>query len=258
MAGTGFTAEANVTRGLPSYHANPWIADADRRQRFVAFTDPAPDDCVLDVASGPGFNAFAFARRCKRVIAIDDCELALIRAEALRAEERLSQIEFMVGEATDIPFDNGLFDIVTCSIVLHHFESPEAVLREMTRVCRPSGKLAIEDLVVPDDPAGAEHRDTLESLRDPSHKRFLSAAELRGLLDGLGVQIDREEIETSERRLSEWLSVTRPDREVAADCRRRLLDRDLSERAELGVRAVEDDLVFQQAIWRFVASKPAG
>lgn len=255
MAGTGFTAEANITRGLPSYHANPWIADADRRQRFVAFADPSPDDAVLDVASGPGFNAFAFARRCKRVTAIDDCELALIRAEALRSQERLGHVEFMVGEATDIPFDDGLFDIVTCSIILHHFEHPDAVLQEMARVCRPGGKLAIEDLIVPDDLAGAEHRDTLESLRDPSHKRFLRAAELRGLLDELGLQIAREEMETSERRLSEWLSVTRPDREVAADCRRRLLDRDLSEHAELGVREVGDDLAFQQPIWRCVTLK---
>ena len=247
--------QVTVTRGLASYHENDWIADPVRRRAFVDFVQPDPRARVLDVATGPGHNAFAFAERVRRVIGMDDCELALIRAEALRRERRLGQVEFMVGDATEIPFDDGLFEVVTCSIVLHHFEAPAAVIAEMARVCRPDGLVAIEDLIGPADAAGAEHRETIERLRDPSHVRFLSQAEFKRSVEQAGLALLRSKVVTSERRLSEWIAVTRPDREVAAEIRQRLRDHALHDRAGLQVREIDGDLAFTQPIWCAVAHR---
>ena len=241
-----------VTRGLASYYENSWIADPVRRRAFVNFVRPDPRSIVLDVATGPGYNAFAFAERVRRVIGMDDSELALIRAEALRRERRLGHVEFMVGDAQEIPFDNDLFEIVTCTIILHHFEDPAAVIAEMARVCRPDGLVAIEDVIVPEDPVGAEHRETIERLRDASHVRFLSESELRRLIEQVGLSVVRSDVVTSERRFSEWIAVTRPDPGVADAIRRRLRDEARCARAGLQVRDLGDDLAFIQPIYRVV------
>jgi hypothetical protein len=62
---------------------------------------------------------------------------------------------------------------------------PAEVLAEMFRVCRPSGRIAVADLVLPPEKVAAY--DRVEKLRDPSHVRVLSESELRGLLTAVGL-----------------------------------------------------------------------
>jgi SAM-dependent methyltransferase len=68
---------------------------------------------------------------------------------------------------------------------LHHFVQPAEMLAEMARVCKPSGRVAVADLTLPAEKVAAY--DRMERLRDPSHVRVLTEAELRGLLAALGL-----------------------------------------------------------------------
>ena len=73
---------AAFTRQAATYAASAVVADREGRARFVAAVAPAPDARVLDVATGPGFTARAFAERAGLVVGVDLTAAMLARARA--------------------------------------------------------------------------------------------------------------------------------------------------------------------------------
>lgn len=104
-----------------------------------------PELSVLDVGSGPGTITADLASRTGRVIAVEMSEAALdlTRAEIERRE--VSNVDFLVSDAhaLDLPADS--VDVVHAHQVLQHVTSPVQALREMLRVCRPGGIVAVRD-----------------------------------------------------------------------------------------------------------------
>ena len=103
------------------------------------------------------------------------------RAEA--AEARLGNLHLVQADAGRLPFADGRFDLVLCRLALHHFADPVVEVAGMARVTRRSGTLAIIDLLSPDDAELADRYNRFERMRDPSHTRALTGAELRDLLE---------------------------------------------------------------------------
>jgi ubiquinone/menaquinone biosynthesis C-methylase UbiE len=102
---------------------------------------------VADVGTGTGFVAAGLAPRVERVIGIDNAPAMLeVARENLRALGA-SNVELVVGEASRLPLEDGAVDAAFANMVLHHAEDPEAMLREMARVVRPGGTVAITDEV---------------------------------------------------------------------------------------------------------------
>lgn len=92
---------------------------------------------LLDIGTGAGdIPERARARAARRGVALTT--FGLERTAAVAAMARARDMRVCVGDARALPFRDRCFDLVTCSQVLHHFESPEdqAILREMTRVAR--------------------------------------------------------------------------------------------------------------------------
>ena len=138
---------------------------------LVALSGADADARVLDVACGPGFLTMAFAARCRHAVGVDATEpfLAMARAEA---EHRgLRNIEFRTGNAEQLPFGAGAFDVVSCRAAFHHFARPERVLAEMARVVAPHGRLLVADMLSSEDPAKAEYHNRMERLCDPQPRR---------------------------------------------------------------------------------------
>jgi SAM-dependent methyltransferase len=97
---------------------------------------------ILDVGSGSGDVARALVRDGRRrgagvrVTCLDRSAAMLeIARRASGGDERLA---FVLGEGEQLPFADGAFDVVSCTLALHHFEPPQAraLLREMRRVAR--------------------------------------------------------------------------------------------------------------------------
>jgi SAM-dependent methyltransferase len=127
---------------------------------------------VLDVACGAGAVACAAARTARQVTGIDMTPAMIERAEAVQAAAGQANLAWHVGDVTRLPFRACQFDVVLMRYSLHHFPRPAEVVAEMARVCKPSGRVAVADLVLPPDKAAAY--DGLERLRDPSHVRVLA------------------------------------------------------------------------------------
>ena len=102
---------------------------------------------ILDIGCGPGSISMGFAQRVQpgKVIGIDNAGAALTAARAGADQQNISNVSFQVGDAYDLSFSDDSFDVVHAHQVLQHLTDPVAALREMRRVCKPGGLVAIRD-----------------------------------------------------------------------------------------------------------------
>ena len=175
------------TRQAVPFSTAPGIRDEEALRLLVTASGAGPADTVLDVACGPGLVAAAFARVARHVTGIDLTPAMIDRARALVGERGLANVTLQVGDVRPLPYDDGAFSLVVSRFAFHHFPDPGAVLREMARVCAPGGRLVVADTAVSPDPARAAAFNRMERLRDPSHVRALSLAELAGLFEAAGL-----------------------------------------------------------------------
>ncbi len=184
-------------QATPFSTASP-ITDAGALELIVDAAAAGPDDTVLDVACGGGIVVCAFAPHVRHATGIDMTPAMLDRARRLAAEKGVANVAWREGDVTSLPWPDAFFTIVVTRFAVHHFPDPEAVLREMVRVCTPGGRIVVVDTIASADPAKAAAFNRLEKLRDPSHVRALPLAELQDLFrtPGLG----EPEIKFSELR----------------------------------------------------------
>src|SRR5947209_942998 len=116
------------------------------RRTLVKAIDPRPEQRVLDVACGTGLVTFELVRRggCS-VVGLDQSEDMLAVASA-RPQAR---VEFVRGEAERLPFEDGEFDALTFTYLLRYVDDPLATLRELARVVKPGGVVAMLEFDVP-------------------------------------------------------------------------------------------------------------
>ncbi|MGH2875459.1 MAG: class I SAM-dependent methyltransferase [Solirubrobacteraceae bacterium] len=125
------------------------------RRALVAAVDPRPGERILDVATGTGMVAFALAERGARVTGIDQsgAMLATAQARLARAAPELArQIDFTLGQAEQLPFEDARFDALTFTYLLRYVDDPAATLRELVRVVRPGGRIGMIEFWVPRRP----------------------------------------------------------------------------------------------------------
>jgi SAM-dependent methyltransferase len=215
--------EAFTTQAT-AFAANPWITDEQLLQRLVAAAHLAGSERVLDVATGPGYVAEAFARSAREVVGVDLTEAMLAIATERTRQRRIRNISFRVADVRNLPFDREQFDVVVCRLAVHHFEHPAQVLAEMVRVCRTSGTVLIEDIFGSEHPDRAAYQDRFESLRDPSHVRALPLTVLLNLFRDAGLEIDAITMNNRAPEVGRWLATTQTPPDRAAEVIRLLED----------------------------------
>jgi SAM-dependent methyltransferase len=102
---------------------------------------------LLDVGCGPGTITVDLAGRVApgEVIGVDAVEAPLVEARAAAAAAGVADVSFRVADAMALPFDDATFDVVHAHQVLQHVPDPVGMLREMRRVTRPGGLIAVRD-----------------------------------------------------------------------------------------------------------------
>jgi demethylmenaquinone methyltransferase / 2-methoxy-6-polyprenyl-1,4-benzoquinol methylase len=123
------------------------------RWRTVRRVAPDGDAPLLDLCTGTGDLALAYAKRLNgsgRVVGADFCHemLAIGRAKADRAGHN-GRVTFIEADAQQLPFPDNHFQIVCVAFGLRNVTDTDRGLREMARVCRPGGRVAVLEFSMP-------------------------------------------------------------------------------------------------------------
>ncbi len=205
------------TRQAADYATAPAIVDIEHLRKLVEIVAPPADARVLEVATGPGHVAMAFAPLCREVVGIDLTDAPLKIAERMRTERGLGNVRFQKGDVESrLPFNDGEFDVVVCRFAIHHFAAPEKVIAEMARVCRTGGLVAIEDLIASEQPKRAAYYNQFERLRDTLHTSALAMSELIRMMGAAGLEIVRFTSHGYRVAVSQWIKAAHTSPERAA------------------------------------------
>jgi ubiquinone/menaquinone biosynthesis C-methylase UbiE len=186
-----------------TYINSPTHAKGASLQRLTTLVAAHQDWTTLDIATGTGHTALAFAPRVRWVTATDITARMLQLTRQAAADRGLKNMVFAFADAEKLPYRDQSFNLVTCRIAAHHFSDILAFVRESRRVLRPDGFLALVDNIVPPGSAG-DYINAFEKLRDPSHGQCLSMSDWRDLLVNTGLVVQHEETLFKELDFAYW------------------------------------------------------
>jgi ubiquinone/menaquinone biosynthesis C-methylase UbiE len=219
-------------------------AQGESLARLVELTNPQATWLVLDVSTGAGHTALAFAPHVAHVVATDITPQMLEAARMLAQERRLTNVEFRPADAQRLPFDSDYFNLVTNRIALHHYADMHAAIREMARVCQPGGLIALVDNVVPSEEHTAAFINRFETLRDPSHHWAYSLAQLEAAFTAAQLAVAHCMTLPKQMEFEPWVRRMGASEATRAELRTMLLDAPAGARAFLAPRLVDDRLFF--------------
>jgi ubiquinone/menaquinone biosynthesis C-methylase UbiE len=193
---------AQFDRQAGHYLARSAMADRAILDAILAAAPAGPGDRVLDVACGAGLLLRAYRQAGASTFGVDLSERMLKEARGtLSGAAHLAR-----GDAEHLPLTSGEFDVVASKLAFHYLPFPGRALAEMSRVCRPSGRIALIDRVTVDDPEGSAAHNRLERLRTPNKVRVYAGAELAGLVERAGLEIVHREVLVQPMGFDEWMA----------------------------------------------------
>ena len=161
---------------------------------------------VLDLGSGAGHISFYSAPFAQQVIAYDLSEEMLkIVADSAR-EKGLDNIITVKGIAESLPFPDHHFDVVISRFSAHHWQDVPLALREIRRVCKPTGKVMMIDIMAPPSPLCDTFLQTIEILRDNSHVRDYSNSEWQQMFSQAGLNVSETQTHKLQLEFDSWIT----------------------------------------------------
>jgi SAM-dependent methyltransferase len=231
------------------YAVSPAHLTGATRLMLIEHMEPVADEWLLDVGSGPGPLALAFAPYVAGAVALDAAPEMLHAARLAARRAEVANLAVTVGDAHRLPFRDGSFALVASRACPHHFADIRAAVAEMARVLAPGGRLGIADGTVPDDPEIDAFFNRLDTLHDPTTVRNYSAREWRGFMEDAGLRVDFVDpcvFETGHgRSLTDWVARSGGTQVVRDDCRRMLLGASAKVKEWLRVRPEGEDVIFE-------------
>lgn len=149
------------------------------RKAGVALLAPAPGETVLEIGHGPGEVTVALARAVGsegRVLGLDlSPGMHRVAAERVRRAGLTGRVELVVGDAVSLPYPDASVDAVFLSFTLELFDTPEVpvVLAQIAGVLRPTGRLGVVAMALPERPGA------MDRLYLWAHRRFPRVADCR-------------------------------------------------------------------------------
>ncbi len=163
-------------------------AQGDDLQLMVDLAGDVVGKRILDVATGGGHTALAFAKQGADVVVSDLTVEMLDVAEQFIAEQGFD-LQYVQSAAEDLNFEAESFDLITCRIAAHHFASPQRFLSRCHALLKDDGLLLLNDNITAEPPDLAEFLNRIEKLRDPSHIQAYTVKRWMDMLAEAGFEL---------------------------------------------------------------------
>jgi ubiquinone/menaquinone biosynthesis C-methylase UbiE len=186
-----------------NYSRSTFHASSVRLQEVVDLARPKAGDLALDVATGTGNTAFALAPHVRRVVGLDLTREMLSEARRVAAERSITNVDWVIGDAAHLPFQDDTFDVYVVRAAPHHFADIDAFLAEAHRVLKPDRDAAFVDCAPPLPARDVLHE--VEMRRDPSHVRSLTADEWVAKLERAGFDVESAHARELDWNYEEWM-----------------------------------------------------
>jgi arsenite methyltransferase len=172
----------------------------------LAIASIKPDETVLDLGSGAGFDCFLAAHQLAgtgRVIGVDMTAAMVSKARANAAKGGYKNVEFRLGEIEALPVADATVDLILSNCVINLSPEKARVFREAFRVLKSGGRLAIADIVAT-KPLPVALRAKLEAV-GACVAGAAHIDELRALLADAGfTRVEIETRENSRALINQW------------------------------------------------------
>lgn len=190
------------------------------KQEYLEYTvsciNPRKKDKVLEVAAGTCACGRAIAPFVQDVTCLDLTPAMLAVGKDLAEKQELCNMNYVLGDAEQMPFLDCSFDIVISRLAFHHFLKPDHCFAEMARVLKPGGKLVVIDMEATEESL-REIQDKIETLRDPSHIKNLSKGEFEAMFVNNHLIIENTNTTQIPVSLTAWLNLTNASAKVSTD-----------------------------------------
>lgn len=165
-------------RAIPGITSNFLMMEAMSRYYF-ALKYCTPQGIVLDIASGVGYGTSILAQKAKMAVGMDINKEVIAYAQQNYGKNSY----YLVGDAGDIPFKDGFFDVVVAFEMIEHLKNPTRFLNEVRRVLKKDGSLIIST------PNSDVHSPDGNSM-SPFHVKEYNFSELNHLIHPFFKQVE--------------------------------------------------------------------
>ncbi len=203
----------------------------------------------LDIATGPGFTAFAVAPFCDTMIASDIAGGMLEQARDIAETRGIDNVKFEILDAHEIPFSDDSIDLVSCRTAPHHFHDIPRFLSEVKRVLRPSGHFLLCDTTTSENPDLAAWHQRVEAIRDPSHVDAPSPSRWMRLLQDAGFTVTETASARVEMTFEDWVKRSGTPKAVIDDLRRLFQEADAKIVGEFDIRRSKSEIAFSWPVF---------
>ncbi len=153
---------------------------ADCRRQAIALTEHVPTGGeVLEVAPGPGYLTVEMARLGRFHVSALDISHTFVEIVQDNARRAGVAVAVRQGDASQMPFPDGRFDLIVCQAAFKNFSRPQTAVNEMYRVLRPGGEAKIQDMRREATDQGI--RDEVRGMRLGGFRGAMTRRVLRGL-----------------------------------------------------------------------------
>jgi ubiquinone/menaquinone biosynthesis C-methylase UbiE len=216
--------QAQFGASAHDYVTSPGHAGGEDLERLVSWGRRRGAPRVLDVATGGGHTAIAFAGFTPTVVSVDLTLAMLDAARTFCLSKGAANVRFLAADVEALPFRDASFGVVTCRLAAHHFPALLPAMKEIARVLRPGGSLLVQDILGHDETELAAFILEVEKRRDPSHLRAFTQREWAAFLKAAGMTVIDEHTLAKARPWEEWTARMRMTPEAKTDLERFVLD----------------------------------
>ncbi len=196
--------QAYFSRTAESYVASFSHRAGNDMTRLLEIGEWQPTQHALDVATGGGHTALAVAPHVAHITVSDLTPRMLEQARSYLSSQGVTNADYEVADAEQLPFADASFDRVTCRIAPHHFPNVAQAVKEIARVLKPQGLFLLIDSISPSDPKLDTFLNTVEKRRDSSHGRSWTLEEWHHFFTEANLQVEYEEIFRRPLQYDDW------------------------------------------------------